>query len=114
MPRPGDHLFVCVSQYLRPLEELDEYSAAHLEWLSELDRAGRIVATGAQEPPIGGVMVLAARDKAEVRAWLSTDPFQMNHCAAYHLHEFKLNPDPHQGRLMQHFFSQAFAAETRC
>lgn len=108
MPKSSDHLFVCVSQYLRSPDVLAEYAAEHLEWLRQQDAAGRIVASGAQEPPIGGVMILAATDKAELRDLLATDPFQIRGCAAYHIHEFKLNPVPDRGRLMDYFFSARF------
>lgn len=112
MPKSGDHLFVCVSQYLRSRNVLAEYLPEHLEWLRKQDAAGRIVASGAQEPPIGGVMIVAAKDMEALRELLATDPFQIRGCAAYHVHEFKLNSLPDRGRLMDYFFSERFDVES--
>ena len=108
MPRRDDRLFVCVSQYQKPVEQVREYVPEHREWLKEQDEKGRVIATGRQASGTGGVLVMAARDEAEMREIVDTDPLQVNGCTAYWLFEFQLNPDPeHQGALMRHFFASA-------
>jgi uncharacterized protein YciI len=108
MPRPGDHIFVCVSQYQKSLADVDQHLEDHIRWLKAQDRDGRTVATGRQVPGVGGVNIMAARDKDEMRAILATDPFQKHGCSAYWIFEFELNPDPDKGRLMDYFFNSDF------
>ncbi|MBZ7924779.1 YciI family protein [Ensifer adhaerens] len=110
MPSPGDNIFVCISQYMKPLSEVDAHLPAHMEWLQEQDRAGRTIATGRQVSGTGGVNLMAARDRNEMLEILGTDPFQVHGCSSYWIFEFELNPDPAKGRLMDYFFSDAFSA----
>lgn len=108
MSKPLPNLFVCVSQYVKPPAEIEPHIAAHIEWLGLQDAAGRLVSSGRQVPPGGGVIILAGADKAEVRALLDTDPFAVNACASYWLFEYELNPEPIRGRLMDYFVGEAF------
>ena len=101
-------LFACISQYLKPSEAIEPHIADHIAWLGEQDAAGRLVASGRQCPPSGGVIVLAGRDKTEIRALLAGDPFAISGCAAYWIFEFELNPEPIRGRLMTHFLGEDF------
>lgn len=108
MPRKNDQLFVCVSQYQVPVEQVREHVAEHREWLKQQDEKGRVIATGRQASGTGGILVMAARDEQEMREIVATDPLQVHGCTAYWLFEFGLNPDPeHQGALMRHFFASA-------
>jgi len=90
------------------LDEVNKYLDDHIEWLTLLDQAGRSVVTGRREPPVGGIMIISGDSIMEVRKLLSTDPFHKNGCAAYHVHELVLNPDPVKGRLMEYFTGSEF------
>lgn len=112
MPNPNDNLFACISQFRQPPEILQEHLVAHLEWLSELDKQGRVVASGAQEPlGAGGVTIFSAANRAEMDSILITDPFYVNGVSAHWLFEFKKNDAPYTGRLMEFFFSEEFNSQ---
>ena len=110
MSEKSNHVFVCISQYQRPLAEVDEHLAAHIGWLKEQDAAGRIIATGRQVSGTGGVNIMAARDREEMQRILATDPFSVHRCSSYWIFEFELNPQPDTGRLMSQFLGDGFAA----
>ncbi|CAH2396160.1 YciI family protein [Mesorhizobium escarrei] len=109
MPSKGDNIFVCISQYRKPIAEVDIHLPAHIEWLKEQDRNGRTIATGRQVPGTGGVNIMAAQDRQAMLDILATDPFTAHGCSSYWIFEFELNPDPHKGRLMDHFFREDFS-----
>jgi len=113
LAKNAEKIFVCISQYLVPLDEVDKYLDDHIEWLTRLDQAGRSVVTGRREPPVGGVMIISGDSIVEVRELLSSDPFQKNGCTAYHVHEVALNPDPMKGRLMEYFTGSDFNANNK-
>jgi uncharacterized protein YciI len=106
-------LFTCVSQYLKSPDEIAPHIPAHIEWLGELDAAGKLVTSGRQVLPAGGVIVLAGDSREAVQTLLATDPFALHGCAAYGIFEFELNPEPVRGRLMDYFVSEAYAAQNR-
>lgn len=87
-------LFVCVSRYTRPTEEVDVRRPAHLEWLERQYAEGRMLASGRQSPPVGGVLVLRADDQAAVEALLATDPYVLHDLAEYHVTAFEQTPAP--------------------
>ena len=99
------NLFACISQYRRPPAEIEPHIAAHIDWLGKLDAAGRLVTSGRQVPPTGGVIVLAGDSREEVQRLLATDPFAVHGCASYWIFEFELNPEPIRGRLMNQFLA---------
>jgi uncharacterized protein YciI len=107
------NLFACVSQYLKSPDEIAPHIQTHIEWLGALDAAGKLVTSGRQVPPAGGVIVLAGESREAVQALLATDPFALHGCASYWIFEFELNPEPIRGRLMDYFVSEAYAAQNR-
>ncbi|WP_137391013.1 YciI family protein [Rhodoligotrophos defluvii] len=102
------NIFICVSEYLRPLEEVDQHLPAHIEWIEEMERRGLMIAGGRRVPPVGGVHILAGSSKQEIRDLLATDPFEVNGMAAYWVFEFALPPGDGKSRLMQYYLSEAF------
>lgn len=109
MPKHSDNMFACISQFRRSADVLMEHLPSHLEWLASLDRQGRVVATGAQEPlGAGGVMILTAANRVEMDELLQSDPFNVHGAVAYWVFEFKRNDAPYAGRLMEHFYGEEF------
>jgi uncharacterized protein YciI len=110
MASDNRHIFVCISQYKKPLAEVDLHLPAHIDWLKKQDSLGRTVVTGRQVPGTGGICIMAAQSRDEMLEIMATDPFQVHGCASYWIFELEPNPVPDRGRLMDYFFGAAFAA----
>jgi uncharacterized protein YciI len=74
-------MYLMISTYLVPLDEVDKQRDQHLAFLDSL---GDLVATaGRQDPPVGGVVVLDAATEAEARELISQDPYVLSGAAEY-------------------------------
>jgi uncharacterized protein YciI len=82
-------MFVAISQYRQPLDEVDQHRPDHKAWIAAGRDAGRIVLSGRQQPPDGGVIVFAAEDRGDAEAFMATDPFVIADVARYVLTEFE-------------------------
>ncbi|WP_409462649.1 YciI family protein [Amycolatopsis sp. GA6-003] len=82
-------MFVVVLTYTVPLEEIDRALPAHQEWLTKQYEDGRFLASGAQKPRTGGVIVTRPIDRAQLDAILATDPFAINQLATYEIIQFQ-------------------------
>ena len=51
-------MYLMISKYLVPLEQVDEVRDAHLAFLEGLEAQNLVVTAGRQDPPAGGVVVL--------------------------------------------------------
>jgi len=49
-------MFIAILTYKKPLSEVDKYLQAHRDYLAEHYAAGDFIASGPQNPRIGGVM----------------------------------------------------------
>ncbi|MFL5843476.1 MAG: YciI family protein [Solirubrobacteraceae bacterium] len=79
-------MFVAISQYLVGLDEVDPHRDAHKAWLA--DQGERIVVSGRQTPPDGGVIVFEAEDRAAAEALIATDPYVAAGVARYAITQF--------------------------
>ncbi len=71
------------SEYVQPLEVIEQTRPAHLEWLQGEVDAGRILLAGRQDPPTGGLLVTAdisAEDAADI---IDRDPYQIAGVVSY-------------------------------
>ncbi len=76
-------MYLMISTYLAPLDEVDKAREAHLEFLDGLEERGLVIAAGRQDPPVGGVILLdtaTAEEATEVRAG---DPYIQQGLASY-------------------------------
>jgi uncharacterized protein YciI len=87
-------MFVFVSEYQAPLEQVDEHRPAHLEFLAGLNAEGRLLISGRRTPPIGGVVVLDADSLEEAQAIMAGDPFASSGVARYEAYEFTPSAGP--------------------
>jgi uncharacterized protein YciI len=76
-------VYVMVSTYLRPLDEVDAARPEHFEFLDALEAAGKLVGSGRQDPPIGGIVIVRAGSADEARAIMADDPFVTRRLATY-------------------------------
>lgn len=58
-------MFIAVLTYKKPLNEVDKYLQAHRDYLAEHYAAGDFIASGLQNPRIGGVIKIALGYKTE-------------------------------------------------
>ena len=87
-------MFVFVSEYQRPLDEVDQHREAHLAFLAGLNEQGRILISGRRNPPIGGVVVIDADDLEHAKAIMAEDPFATSGVARYEPYEFNPSAGP--------------------
>lgn len=81
-------MFIAILTYRKPLEEVDRFLQAHRDYLAEHYAAGDFIASGPQNPRIGGVIMMKADSRAAVDTIISQDPFNINGIADYQIVEF--------------------------
>jgi uncharacterized protein YciI len=99
-------MLVAISTYLKPLEEVDEFYPAHIEWLMRHYASGRLLGSGRRVPPTGGVIIARAESREEFLALLAEDPFQQNGLASYEVFEFAPGPLPRRSPQLEEFLGQ--------
>jgi len=77
--------------YTVPLETVDKFLPAHVEWLHENEEAGRFLAYGRLVPRTGGIIVAKTKDRAELETIIASDPFKLNNVGTYEVFEFQEN-----------------------
>ncbi|WP_019143301.1 YciI family protein [Noviherbaspirillum massiliense] len=81
-------MFVILLNYVKPLEDIDRVIAPHRAFLERHYASGHFLLSGRQEPRTGGVIIAAAKDRAEVEAIVRQDPFHEAGVAEYTIVEF--------------------------
>lgn len=81
-------MFIAILTYKKPLSEVDKYLQAHRDYLAEHYAAGDFIASGPQNPRIGGVIMIKAIDREAVNTIIEQDPFNINGIADYQIVEF--------------------------
>lgn len=81
-------MFIAILTYIKPLDEVDKYLAAHREYLARHYAAGDFIASGPQTPRVGGVIMMKADSRQTVNSIIAEDPFHANGIADYLIVEF--------------------------
>lgn len=81
-------MFIAILTYKKPLSEVDKYLQAHRNYLAEHYADGVFIASGPQNPRIGGVIMIKAIDRETVNTIIEQDPFNINGIADYQIVEF--------------------------
>ena len=81
-------MFIAILTYKKPLDAVDRYLQAHREYLAEHYAAGDFLASGPQNPRVGGVIMIKADNRAAVDSIIAQDPFNINDIADYQIVEF--------------------------
>lgn len=84
-------MFVIHLHYTVPLEEIDNFRPAHLNWLQSYYNKGYFLASGRQNPPTGGVILAHGLSSETLERILLEDPFAEHGLATYHITEFTPN-----------------------
>lgn len=82
------NMFIAILTYIKPLDEVDRYLAAHREYLARHYAAGDFIASGPQTPRVGGVIMMKADSRQTVNSIIAEDPFHANGIADYLIVEF--------------------------
>ncbi|HTV92999.1 MAG TPA: YciI family protein [Verrucomicrobiae bacterium] len=82
-------MFVLLSRYLKPLDEVDRHLAEHRAFLEKHYAARRLLISGPQDPRTGGVIVTHDITREQAEAMLAEDPFVREGIAEYEFIEFK-------------------------
>ena len=99
-------MFVAISVYLKPLEEVSQHAAKHAEWITQHYASGRLLASGRRVPPLGGVIIGRAESLKEFQAVLAQDPYQQLGLAHYEVYEFAPGPLPRRSAELETFLSR--------
>lgn len=104
-------MFIAISTYLKPLEEIEKVRPAHYAWTTKQFVAGRFLGSGAQVPPVGGVIIGRAESKEAFLALLAEDPFQQHGIARYDIYEFNPGPLPRRSAELEAFLNKPVGDE---
>ena len=104
-------MFVAISTYLKPLEEVDKFAPAHVAWTTKHYAAGRILGSGPRVPRIGGIIIAREESLEAFLALLAEDPFQQQGIAKYEVFEFTPGPLPRRSAELDAFLSRSILAE---
>ena len=99
-------MFVAISVYQKPLEEVNQHSAKHAEWIVKHYASGRFLASGRRVPPLGGVIIGRAESLEEFQAVLAQDPYQLLGVAQYEVYEFTPGPLPRRSAELEAFLNR--------
>jgi len=103
-------MFVLISRFQQPLEEINRYLAPHSEWAQQQYAAGRFLVSGRREPWVGGVIVARAETEQEIQEVLATDPLQRLGLAVYEVVAFGPAEFPKRSSAFEAFASQPLSA----
>jgi uncharacterized protein YciI len=81
-------MFLLISRYLKPLEDVDRWVGEHRAYLAGHYEAGNLLVSGPQEPRTGGVIVTKDITREQVDAILANDPFVREGISEYQVIEF--------------------------
>ena len=81
-------MFIAILTYKKPLDEVDQFLQAHREYLANQYADGDFIASGPQNPRVGGVIMMKAESREAVNAIIAEDPFHINGIADYQIVEF--------------------------
>ena len=105
-------MFIAISVYLKPLEEVNRFSAEHAAWIVKHYASGRFLASGRRVPPLGGIIIGRAERQEEFLSVLAEDPYQQYGIAKYEVFEFSPGPLPRRSAELEAFLSKPLREES--
>jgi uncharacterized protein YciI len=90
-------MFVVIISYKKPLEIIDQFTAAHRQYLDECYANNLLLVSGPQIPRSGGIIIANVKTQPEVQQIIAADPFYLHDVADYQIIEF--NPLKHHPAL---------------
>ncbi len=81
-------MFIIILTYKHAIEVIEPYVNAHRAYLDQGYENNLLIASGPQDPRIGGVMISQTRNQQELENFIKQDPFYINDLADYELIAF--------------------------
>ena len=81
-------MFIIILTYQKDLSEVEKHLEAHRTYLDKHYTSGHFIASGAQVPRKGGVILCKAGSKEEILNIIAQDPFHEHRIASYQIIEF--------------------------
>jgi uncharacterized protein YciI len=81
-------VYLLISRYLKPLDEVDASLADHRAYLKRFYDEGLFLVSGPRVPRTGGVIVAKLASRSQAEEFLRNDPFVQRGIAAYEIIEF--------------------------
>ena len=63
-------MFVVITIYLKPLEEVNKWYPEHFAWLEKYYASGHFLGSGRRVPPVGGIIIARAESQEALRSIL--------------------------------------------
>jgi uncharacterized protein YciI len=99
-------MFVAISTYLRPPEDVEALASAHIAWQLQHYADGRFLGSGRLSPPTGAVIIGRAESLEAFRALLAEDPFQQQGLVRYDVFDFTPAPLPRRSEEFEAFLNK--------
>lgn len=81
-------MFIISLDYIKPITAVEEYLAAHREFLEEGFNKGYFLLAGRKNPRTGGIIISSSGDKALLEEFIKIDPFYVHQIAEFSITEF--------------------------
>lgn len=81
-------MFIIKVSYKKGLEEVDKFLLEHRAFLDLGYQKNFLIASGPQNPRVGGIILSQLTDRQKLEAFLAHDPFTLNDIASYEIIEF--------------------------
>lgn len=81
-------MFLVLTTYAKPIEEIEKFLPAHSAHLDDYYKSKKIIFSGRRNPRTGGIILFNVGSKEEVLEIIQKDPFRQNGCADYEITEF--------------------------
>lgn len=81
-------MFIIILTYKKSLSDVERHLEAHRNYLDKNYATKTFIASGRQEPRVGGVILCRAESRVAVETIIKTDPFYINEVADYNIIEF--------------------------
>lgn len=82
-------MFIIILTYQKEITEVEKHLEAHRTYLEINYNSGSFIASGRQEPRIGGIILCRADNKEDVLLLIQSDPFYTNEVAKYDIIQFE-------------------------
>ena len=76
-------MYLMISTYLAPLDEVDKAREDHLAFVAGLEERGLVVSAGRQDPAVGGVILFDVDSEQEAQDLIAQDPYVLRGLAEY-------------------------------
>ena len=81
-------MYIIILTYQKDLSEVEKHLEDHRAYLDRYYTSGHFIASGAQVPRIGGIILCKAGSRGEIEAIIAQDPFYQHQIATYQVIEF--------------------------